>query len=85
VRIGKTEKKMKAIILSAVFAAGLGLAGMGGAIAAPVSNGLNDATTNSSSLLEQIQYRRDRRCRSVQVCRRGPMGGRRCHTERVCR
>ena len=77
---------MKTLILSAVFAAGLGLAGMGGAIAAPVSNGLNGAANSSSTLLEQVQYRRDRRhCRSVQVCRRGPMGGRRCHTERVCR
>ncbi len=72
---------MKTIILSALFAAGLGLAGIGGAVAAPVSNGINNA--EQSSMLEQVQWRH--RCRSVTVCRRGPMGGRRCHTDRVCR
>jgi hypothetical protein len=71
---------MKTIILSALFAAGLGLASLGGAVAAPVSNGVNNATP-AASLLEQVQYRR---CRSVRVCHRGPMGGRRCHVERVC-
>ncbi len=75
---------MRMIVLSALFAAGVGLAGMGGAIAAPVSNGLNGATNSSSTLLEQIQWRRGYRCRAVTVCRRGPWG-RRCHTERVCR
>jgi len=75
---------MRIIVLSALFAAGVGLAGMGGAIAAPVSNGLNGAANSSSTLLEQIQWRRGHRCRSVQVCRRGPWG-RRCHVERVCR
>lgn len=75
---------MRMIVLSALFAAGVGLAGMGGAIAAPASNVLNGAMNSSSTLLEQIQYRRGHRCRSVQVCRRGPYG-RRCHVERVCR
>jgi hypothetical protein len=72
---------MKTIILSALFAAGLGLAGIVGAAAAPVSNGLSNATP-AASLLEQVQYRR---CRSVTVCRRGEFGHRRCRTERVCR
>jgi hypothetical protein len=76
---------MRMFVLSALFAAGMGLAGMGGAIAAPVSNGLNGAANSSSTLLEQIQYRHGYRCRSVQVCRRGPWGGRRCHWERICR
>jgi hypothetical protein len=75
---------MRMIVLSALFAAGVGLAGMGGAIAAPVSNGLNGVANSSSTLLEQVQWRRGHRCRSVQVCRRGPWG-RRCHVERVCR
>ena len=73
---------MKTIILSALFAAGLGLASVGGAVAAPVSNGINNAAAQSS-LLEQVQWRG--RCRSVTVCRRGEFGRRRCHTERVCR
>jgi hypothetical protein len=72
---------MKTIILSALFAAGLGLASVGGAVAAPVSNGINNATP-AASLLEQVQYHR---CRSVTVCRRGEFGHRRCRTERVCR
>jgi hypothetical protein len=72
---------MRMIILSTILAAGLGMASTIGASAAPVSNGINNATP-AASLLEQVQYRR---CRAVTVCRRGPMGGRRCHTERVCR
>jgi hypothetical protein len=75
---------MRVIILSALFAVGVGLAGMGGASAAIGGNGINNAA-NASSLLEEVQWRRrDRFCRSVTVCRRGPFG-RRCHVERVCR
>jgi hypothetical protein len=77
----KRRKTMKTIILSALFAAGLGLAGVGGAVAAPVSNGISNATP-AASLIEQVQYRR---CRSVTVCRRGEFGRRHCRTERVCR
>lgn len=76
---------MKMIILSALFAVGVGLTGMGAASAAVGGNGINNAA-NASSILDEVQYRyRDRRhCRSVTVCRRGPYG-RRCHVERVCR
>lgn len=75
---------MRILILSALFALGVGLAGMGGASAA-VGTGLNNAA-NASSILEDVQYgyRRRHRCRQVQVCRRGPYG-RRCHWERICR
>lgn len=77
---------MRMIVLSALFAAGLGLAGTAPAAAAPVLNGLNNAAT-SSTLLEEVQYRhRPRvRCRSVTVCRRAYNGRRICRVERVCR
>ncbi|MSO67405.1 MAG: hypothetical protein EXQ82_06255 [Pseudolabrys sp.] len=76
---------MRMIILSALFASGVGLAGVSGASATPAGNGINNAA-NAASLLEEAQYgwRRRHRCRSVQVCRRGPWG-RRCHWERICR
>ena len=82
---------MRMIILSALFAVGVGLAGMTGASAAPAAPGLAPAA-NSSSMLQDIQYyrrdyrrsyRRDR-CRTVRICRFGPYG-RRCHIERICR
>jgi hypothetical protein len=73
------------ILLSALFALGLGLAGTTGASAAMGGNGINNSA-NASSTLEEVQYgwRHRRGCRSVQVCRSGPYG-RRCHTERICR
>ena len=74
---------MRMLILSALLAVGVGFAGTTGASAAVAGNGINNAA-NSSSLVEQIQWRRGVRCRSVQVCRRGSWG-RRCHMERVCR
>lgn len=79
---------MRMILMSALFALGLGLAGSTGASAAPVGAGIG-AAANSSSLLQEIQYyrrdyRRGHRCRQVRVCRHGPYG-RRCHWERVCR
>lgn len=75
---------MRMIMLSALFALGLGLAGSTAASAAPVGAGIG-AAANSSSLLQEIQYyRRGHRCRQVRVCRRGPYG-RRCHWTRVCR
>jgi hypothetical protein len=69
------------IVLSALFAVGVGLAAMPGASAAPAGYGIGNAAENAT-LLDQVQYRR---CRAVRVCHRGPFGGRRCHVERVCR
>ncbi len=76
---------MKMILLSALFAVGVGLTGMGGASASVGGSALNNAA-NASSILDEVQYgyRNRRHCRSVTVCRRGPYG-RRCHVERVCR
>jgi hypothetical protein len=76
---------MRKIVLSALFAIGVGLTGVSGAVAAPIS-GLNTDAAATTTLLGEVQYRyRHRtRCRSVTVCRRGPYG-RRCHVERVCR
>ena len=75
---------MRMIILSALFAVGVGLAGATGASAAPAAPGTAPAA-NSSSLLQDVQYYRRRGfCRMVRVCRFGPWG-RRCHWERVCR
>ncbi len=74
---------MRMIVLSALFAAGVGLAGAGSAVAAPLSNnGINNAA-QSTSIIDQIQYRRGPHCRSVRVCRSGPYG-RRCRVDRVC-
>ena len=76
---------MRMILLSALFALGLGLAGTTGASAAMGGNGINNSA-NASSMLEEVQYgwRHRHGCRSVQVCRRSPFG-RRCHWERICR
>jgi len=73
---------MRIIILAALFGMGIGLAGIGGATAAPaIGAGINDAA-NASSILDQVQWRR--RCREYRVCRSGPWG-RRCHWENSCR
>jgi hypothetical protein len=75
---------MRIIILSALFALGVGLAGMGGASAVPAGNGISDAA-NAASMLDQVQWgSRRRNCRSYRVCRSGPWG-RRCHWENSCR
>lgn len=75
---------MRAIILTALFGLGVGLAGIPAANAAPIS-GLSSTAVEIGSPVEDVQYWRGRRgCRSVTVCRRGPYG-RRCHVERVCR
>lgn len=71
---------MRMIILSALFALGVGLVGTSGASAA-AGSGINNAA-NSSSQIEQVQWRH--RCRSVRVCRSGPFH-RHCHWERICR
>jgi len=74
-------------LLSALFALGVGVAGTSGASAAPAAAGIDGAA--NASLVQQAQViivdRHRRRCRYVTVCRRGPYGHRRCHTERVCR
>ncbi len=76
---------MRMLILSALFAVGVGFAGTTGASAAVVGNGINSNAVNSTSLIEDIQWRRGRSCRSVRVCHRGRYGNRRCHIERICR
>lgn len=70
---------MRMILLSALFALGVGLASAPAASAATIGAGLSTAAS-SSTLIEQAAYR----CRQVRVCRGGPYG-RRCHWERVCR
>jgi hypothetical protein len=75
------KMEMRVIMLSALFALGVGLAANTAASAAPVSGGINNASTSlSATLIEKAAYA----CRRVTVCRRGPYG-RRCHVERVCR
>jgi hypothetical protein len=78
---------MRMILLSALFALGVGLAGAPGAGAAPAAAGL-DGTANAS-LVQQAQIiivdPHRRRCRSIRVCRTDIYGFRHCHTERVCR
>jgi hypothetical protein len=78
---------MRALILSSLFALGLGLAGAPAANAAPIS-AINDAVVGQN-MVDQAQYYRPRhrprvRCHNVRVCRWTPYG-RRCHIERVCR
>jgi hypothetical protein len=79
---------MKMILLSAVFALGVGLAASAPASAAPIGN-LGE-TPAASSLLQDAQViivdrNRRRSCRSVRVCHRGWHGRPNCHYERVCR
>jgi hypothetical protein len=75
---------MRMIVLSALFALGVGLASAPAASAATLGGGINNAA-NASSPIEQVQYGYHRRhCRDVRVCRHGPYG-RRCHIERICR
>jgi hypothetical protein len=70
---------MKKIVLGALFALGLGLAGVGGASAAVIGGGIANAAPNYSPIV-QVAYG----CRRVTVCHR-EYGHRHCHTERVCR
>jgi hypothetical protein len=74
---------MRVVILSALMGLGIGLAGIPAANAAPIS-GLSSTAVDSSLITDVQYYGRRPRCRSVQVCRRGPYG-RRCRIERVCR
>lgn len=76
---------MRALILSSLFAIGLGLAAAP-ASAAPIAD--INAAVSGQNMVDQTQYygpRRSRvRCHNVRVCRMTPWG-RRCHYERVCR
>ncbi len=82
---------MRKIVLSALFAAGIGLAGVTGAAAAPASPVPGMAP---SSLVTEAQvivvrppgYRHHRRyCYNVRRCWRGAYGRRVCEVRRVCR
>jgi hypothetical protein len=74
---------MRKIVLSAVFALGMGLAASTGASATPLSVGLsNGATaTPNASLIQDVAWR----CRRVTTCHRGYHGRRVCNVRRVCR
>jgi hypothetical protein len=68
------------LVLSALFALGVGLAGAPAASAGTIGSGINNAA-KASTLLEETAYA----CRRVRVCRRGAYGAVRCHWNRVCR
>jgi hypothetical protein len=70
---------MRIIMLSALFALGVGLTATTAASAAPIGSGLNNASTET--LIEKAAYG----CRRVTVCHRGPYGRRVCDVRRVCR
>ena len=74
---------MRKIVLSAVFALGMGIAASTGASATPLSIGLTSgaAAAPNASLIEDVAWR----CRRVTVCHRGWHGRRVCETRRVCR
>jgi hypothetical protein len=73
------EISMQKIILPALFALGLGLAGASGAAAAPGAAGVNDAA-KASTLVERTVLI----CKRITVCHRTAVG-RVCQKERVCR
>lgn len=80
---------MRMVMLSALFALGLGFAGSAPVSAAPVGNLAK--LPAASALLQDAQivivgprYRRPH-CRSVRVCHRTRHGRLRCGYERVCR
>lgn len=77
---------IKTLLLSAVLAAGIGLAASTGASAATINGTALGEAAQTTSTVQDAQYYRRRhvRCRNVRVCRVGPYG-RRCHYERVCR
>jgi len=82
---------MRLILLSALFALGVGVVGTNAASAAPVG-GLSKTLTANSLLSEAQVYivppRRYRRppvrCRNVRVCRYTSYGRRLCRYERIC-
>jgi hypothetical protein len=74
--------EMRMIVLSALFALGVGLTATTGASAATIGSGINNASTSlSATLIEKAAYG----CRRISVCRRGPYGRRFCEVRRVCR
>jgi hypothetical protein len=85
----KRNENMRVMVLSALLAIGLGVAGMSSASAAPAANGINSAA--AGSLLHSAQFfiypapPSRVRCRTVRVCRITHYGRRVCHNERVCR
>jgi hypothetical protein len=74
---------MRKIVLSAVFALGMGLVASTGASATPLSAGLSTGATAvpNASLIQDVAWR----CRRITVCHRGRYGRRVCRVERVCR
>ena len=74
---------MRKIVLSAVFALGMGLAASTGASAAPLSNGLTSGATAApnATMIQDVAWG----CRRTTVCHRGRYGRRVCETRRVCR
>jgi hypothetical protein len=74
---------MRKIVLSAVFALGMGLAASTGVSATPLSTGLSTGATAApnASLIEDVAII----CRRITVCHRGYYGRRVCRVERVCR
>jgi hypothetical protein len=74
---------MRKIVLSAVFALGMGLAASTGASAAPLSTGLANgaAVAPNASIIQDVAWA----CRRIRVCHRGPHGRRWCRIERICR
>ncbi len=77
---------MRKIVLSVLLAAGVGLAGVGGAAATPATGGFSPATGIAPLVqkTEVIVIRHPRRCHKVEVCRIGRHGIRVCHWKRVC-
>jgi len=74
---------MRKIVLSAVFALGMGLAASTGASAAPLSTGVatGAAAAPNASMIQDVALV----CRRVTICHRGRYGRRICRVERVCR
>ena len=70
---------MKAIVLGTLFAAGTALAVIGGASAATIGGGLDNAAKNFSPVENVVLV-----CRRIEVCRHTP-AGRVCRFERVCK
>jgi hypothetical protein len=74
------ENEMRMVLLSALFAIGVGIFGAGNASAAPAAPGLNDAA-NAASLIEQARVS----CYNRRVCYVDNWGVRHCRLKRVCR
>jgi len=81
---------MQKIVLSALFAVGIGLAGVTGAAAAPIAptfDGVAPASlvTPTQVVIVGPRYRHRRYCYNVRRCWRGAYGRRVCQVRRVCR